>query len=136
MLGIISGAERVEPATLNRFVDRFAHFNFRDDMLRPSYGLAEATVFVANGTWGDSSTVHFELDELSAGRAQRCAGTGAALVKYTVPQSPTLRIVDCDTNRECLQGVVGEIWVHGANVAGGYWRKPPEEQSCFGANAR
>lgn len=133
VLGIISGAERVEPATLNRFVDRFAHFNFRDDMLRPSYGLAEATVFVANGTWGDSSTVHFDLDELAAGRARRCAGTGAALVKYSVPQSPTLRIVDCDTNRECPPGSVGEIWVHGANVAEGYWNKPPEEQTCFGA---
>ncbi|MBI2692924.1 AMP-binding protein [Mycobacterium nebraskense] len=134
VLGIISGAERVEPATLNRFVDRFAHFDFRDHMLRPSFGLAEATVFVATGTWGDSSTVHFELEELSAGRARRCAaGTGAALVKYKVPQSPTLRIVDCDTNRECPQELVGEIWIHGANVAEGYWCKPPEEQTCFDA---
>ncbi|MDO2967232.1 AMP-binding protein, partial [Mycobacteroides abscessus] len=40
VLGIISGAERVEQATLQRFVDRFAHFNFRDSMMRPSYGLA------------------------------------------------------------------------------------------------
>jgi fatty acid CoA ligase FadD21 len=97
--------------------------------------LAEATVFVATGTWSDSSgAVHFDLGELSAGRAQRCAdGTGTALVKYKVPQSPTLRIVDCDTSSECPQGLVGEIWVHGANIAGGYWRKSPEEQSCFGA---
>jgi fatty acid CoA ligase FadD21 len=134
VLGIISGAERVEPATVQRFVDRFAHFNFRDHMMRPSYGLAEATVWAATGTWGDSSTVHFDIGELSAGRAQRCSGgTGTVLVKYKVPQSPTLRIVDCDTNRECPQGLVGEIWMHGANVAEGYWRKPPEEQSCFGA---
>jgi fatty acid CoA ligase FadD21 len=135
VLGIISGAERVEPATLQRFVDRFAHFNFRDHMMRPSYGLAEATVFVATGTWSESSeAVLFDLGELSAGRAQRCsAGTGTELVKYKVPQSPTLRIVDSDTNRECPQEVVGEIWVHGANVADGYWRKPPEEQRCFGA---
>jgi fatty acid CoA ligase FadD21 len=50
-----------------------------------------------------------------------------------VPQTPTLRIVDSDTNRECPQDVVGELWVHGDNVADGYWRKPPEEQRCFGA---
>ncbi|WP_068177205.1 AMP-binding protein [Mycobacterium sp. UM_CSW] len=135
VLGIISGAERVEPATLHRFVDRFAHFNFRDHMMRPSYGLAEATVFVTAGTWHESSSaVAFDIDELSAGRARRCAeGTGTALVKYQVPQSPTLRIVDSDTNRECAQGLVGEIWVHGPNVADGYWGKPLQEQRCFGA---
>jgi fatty acid CoA ligase FadD21 len=135
VLGIISGAERVEPATLQRFVDRFAHFNFRDHMVRPSYGLAETTVFVTAGTWSESScAVRFDVGELSAGRARRCAtGTGTALVKYKVPQSPALRIVDPDTGRECPQGVVGEIWVHGPNVADGYWGKPPEEQRCFGA---
>jgi fatty acid CoA ligase FadD21 len=135
VLGIISGAERVEPATLRRFVDRFAHFNFRDHMMRPSYGLAEATVFVATGTWSESSpAARFDFDELSAGRVKRCpAGTGTALVKYDVPQSPALRIVDGDTHRECPQDVVGEIWVHGDNVAAGYWRRSPEEQQCFGA---
>jgi fatty acid CoA ligase FadD21 len=135
VLGIINGAERVESATLQRFVDRFAHFNFRDRMVRPSYGLAEATVFVATGTRSESSpTVRFDVDELGAGRAQRCTGpNGTALVRYEIPQSPTLRIVDPDTRRECPQGRVGEIWVHGTNVADGYWRKPPEEQSCFGA---
>lgn len=133
--GIINGAERVDPATLERFADRFAHFDFRDHMLRPSYGLAEATVFVASGTWSDSSeAVRFDVDELSAGRAQRCAaGAGPALVSYKLPQSPAVRIVDVDTNRECSPDVVGEIWVHGDNVSAGYWSRPPEEQRCFGA---
>jgi fatty acid CoA ligase FadD21 len=135
VLGIISGAERVEPATLQRFVDRFAHFHFRDHMMRPSYGLAEATVFVAAGTWSESTpAVHFDVGELGAGRVERCtAGSGTALVKYKVPQSPTLRIVDSETLRECPPDFVGEIWVHGENVADGYWRKPPEEQRCFAA---
>jgi fatty acid CoA ligase FadD21 len=141
ILGIINGAERVDPATLGRFADRFAHFNFRDHMLRPSYGLAEATVFVAAGIWSESSpAAHFDVGELAAGRVERCAartgtaaGKSTALVKYKVPQSPTLRIVDSDTLRECPPGLVGELWVHGDNVAAGYWSRPPEEQRCFGA---
>ena len=135
VLGIINGAERVEPATLERFADRFAHFNFRDHMLRPSYGLAEATVFVAAGTWDESSPpARFDVAELGAGRVVRCsAGHGSELVRYKVPQSPAVRIVDVETNRECAQDVVGEIWVHGDNVATGYWSRPPEEQQCFGA---
>jgi fatty acid CoA ligase FadD21 len=133
--GIISGAERVEPATLRRFVDRFAHFNFRDDMMCPAYGLAEATVFVTSGTWSESSSeVRFDADELGAGRVQPSGrGKGTALVKYKIPQAPALRIVDTETYRECPTDVVGEIWVHGENVADGYWKKSPEEQLCFGA---
>jgi fatty acid CoA ligase FadD21 len=133
--GIINGAERVDAATLERFGDRFAHFGFRDHMLRPSYGLAEATVFVTSGVWSDSSgAVGFDADELSAGRARRSSeGAGSALVRYALPQSPVLRIVDVDTCRECPPDVVGEIWVHGDNVAAGYWSRSPEEQRCFGA---
>ncbi|MCV7162114.1 AMP-binding protein [Mycolicibacterium brisbanense] len=144
VLGIINGAERVEPATLERFTDRFAHFNFRDHMLRPSYGLAEATVYVTSGVWSESAEVAaFDVDELSAGRVRRCAreelgtggaaGTSSALVRYQLPQSPVLRIVDVETHQECAQDVVGEIWVHGDNVATGYWNRSPEEQQCFGA---
>lgn len=135
VLGIISGAERVEPATLQRFVDRFSHFNFRDHMMRPSYGLAEATVFVATGTWSEEEpTKNFDVGELGVGRVERCpAGSGSALVSYRVPHSPLLRIVDSDTYRECDPDLIGEIWVHGDNVAEGYWNKPPAEQTCFGA---
>jgi acyl-CoA synthetase (AMP-forming)/AMP-acid ligase II len=44
-----------------------------------------------------------------------------------------VRIVDPDTCRECPDGTVGEIWVHGDNVAAGYWQKPEESQRTFGA---
>ena len=60
-------------------------------------------------------------------------GPGTELVSYAIPRSPLLRIVDSETNRECPPDLIGEIWVHGENVAEGYWHKPPEEQACFGA---
>jgi fatty acid CoA ligase FadD21 len=104
-------------------------------MLRPSYGLAEATVFVASATWSEASpAAHFDAEELGSGRVVPCArGKGTALVEYDVPQSPVVRIVNTDSNRQCPDDAVGEIWVHGDNVATGYWSRPPEDQRCFGA---
>jgi fatty acid CoA ligase FadD21 len=134
VLGIGAGSERIYPATLKRFADRFAPFNFREHVLRPSYGLAEATVYVATSTSGRSPhAVPFEPEKLSTGTAQRCGPQiGTSLLSYGRPTSPVVRIVDSDTNRECPQGSVGEIWVHGANVTDGYWRKPAETQNTFG----
>jgi acyl-CoA synthetase (AMP-forming)/AMP-acid ligase II len=134
VITILSGSERVHPATLKRFADRFARFNLRESVIRPSYGLAEATVYVATSRPGQPPTiVDFESDELAAGRAMRCAGTeGTPLVSYPLPESPTVRIVDPETSTECPEGVVGEIWVHGDNVAAGYWQKPEETERTFG----
>jgi len=134
ILTILSGSERVQPATLKRFSDRFARFNFQESVLRPSYGLAEATVYVATSNPGKPpAIVDFNAEELSAGQAKRCAGEGSTpLISYEVPQSPTVRIVDPDTCTECPEGAVGEIWVHGDNVAVGYWNKPAETERTFG----
>jgi fatty acid CoA ligase FadD21 len=134
VLGVISGAERIHPATLDRFCKRFAPYNFREHMMRPSYGLAEATVYVASRTASRApEVVHFEPEKLSEGAAQRCpAQGGSPLLSYGTPRSPAVRIVDPDTGRECPAGTVGEIWVHGDNVAGGYWQKPEETERTFG----
>ena len=39
--GIGSGSERINPATIKRFTQRFARFNLRDSALRPGYGLEQ-----------------------------------------------------------------------------------------------
>jgi fatty acid CoA ligase FadD28 len=135
VLVIVTGAERVHPATLERFTQRFAPFNLRGAVIRPSYGLAEATVFVTTSAPEQPpAIVRFDSEELAAGKAQRCeSGGGTPLVSYGIPQSPTIRIVDSETRVECPAGTVGEIWVHGDNVAAGYWRKPDETETTFGA---
>jgi long-chain fatty acid adenylase/transferase FadD23 len=130
---LLSGSERVHPSTLKRFNDRFGRFNLRESAIRPSYGLAEATVYVATSPSGQPAKgIDFDSDELAEGHAKRSAGEGGTpLVSYDVPESPMVRIVDPDTSVECPAEVVGEIWVYGDNVAAGYWRKPAETELTF-----
>jgi fatty acid CoA ligase FadD28 len=136
VLRVLSGSERVHAATLRRFAQRFARFNLRDEALRPSYGLAEATLYVATRQLNQPPTiVHFEPEKLSAGHAERCGDeTGTPLVSYGSPESPVVRIVDPESKSECPAEMIGEIWVHGDNVCLGYWEKPEQTQDTFGAN--
>jgi fatty acid CoA ligase FadD28 len=132
VLSIMSGAERVHEVTVRRFIDRFAPFNMPAKVIRPSYGLAEATLYVQTRSPGQPpQVVHFEPDTLSTGQAKR-AGTGTPLISYGTPDSPLVRIVDPDTGVECPEGTIGEIWVHGENVCAGYWNKPEETARTFG----
>jgi long-chain fatty acid adenylase/transferase FadD26 len=137
VLGINNGAERVHPATIKRFNERFAPFNFKDTAIRPSYGLAEATLCVAAPKMGrPAATVRFDSEHLSSGHAKPCrngAGGGIDLVSYGVPRMCTVRIVNPETKAENPPGTIGEIWVHGDNVAMGYWEKPLESERTFGA---
>lgn len=135
VLGIVCGGERIHAATVRAFTDRFARFNLPDTAILPSYGLAEATVYVATrGPGHPPRIVHFDTDQLAQGRAvPRDDGTGIASVSYGTPRAPMVRIVDPDTATECAPGTVGEIWVHGDSVAAGYWQKPQPTSETFGA---
>jgi len=131
---IISGAEWIRPDTLQRFAERFTRFNLRESALRPTYGLAESTLYVATSTDGEPPPVaDFEPQQLSAGRAQRCApGTGTVLVGYP-ERGPDVRIVDPESRVERPDGTTGEVWVHGGNVGAGYWHRPEETERTFQA---
>ncbi len=122
---ILNGSERVQPATIQRFTKRFAPFNFDPKAIRPSNGMAEATVYIASCKLGKPpEMVHFDSEKLPTGQANRCAtGSGTPLVSYGATKPMTVRIVEPETDRERPEGTVGEIWVHGDNVVAGYWQE-------------
>jgi acyl-CoA synthetase (AMP-forming)/AMP-acid ligase II len=136
VLNVLSGSERVHVATLKRFAQRFARFNLHSRALRPVYGLAEATLFVAGREPGQGPhLVSFDSDKLSTGQATRCEdGTGTALVSYGNLESPVLRIVDPEKTSESPADTIGEIWLHGDNNCLGYWQKVEQSNYTFQAN--
>jgi long chain fatty acid CoA FadD26 len=135
--GIVSGSERIHVATVKRFTERFAAYNLSPTAVRPSYGLAEATLYVAAPEPGTAPrTVRFDYEQLTSGQA-RPGGTegsvGTELISYGSPDPSAVRIVDPETMIECPPGAVGEIWAHGDHVAMGYWRKPEQTARVFDA---
>jgi len=135
VVGLANGSERVQPATMARFMDRFGRFNLPDTAVRACYGLAEATVYVASAKTGQPpKTVRFRYEQLAGGQAQRCDEQGGTeLVSYGCLKSPLVRIVNPENKTENPAGVIGEIWAHGDNVGTGYWRNPERSKRTFGA---
>ncbi|HET6290355.1 MAG TPA: fatty acyl-AMP ligase [Amycolatopsis sp.] len=114
----LNGAEPVRPRTVTRFLEVFGPRGFRPEVHRPSYGLAEATVYVASaGAEGPRSAV-FDREALAQGRAIEVPD-GQELVSVGRPLGQRVRIVRDGVAQP--DGLAGEIWIHGPNVAAGYW---------------
>lgn len=128
----LSGAEPVRAATLERFAATFEPAGFSAEALFPAYGLAEATLFVTGGRRGRPPRVEsFDAKALESGRPEPAAG-GARLVSCGWSVSPTDVAIVRD-GRRVRDREVGEIWVRGTSVAGGYWNRADDTARVFGA---
>ncbi len=132
---LINGSEPVRPGTIERFAQAFGPCGLDPTVHRPSYGLAEATVFVAaSGPAVVPRATWFDTELLAAGTAVPAVGTGGSLlVSCGAPEGQHLAIVDPAQRRRRPDGQVGEIWLHGANVGAGYWNQPEASAATFGA---
>ncbi|OHV42444.1 hypothetical protein CC117_12645 [Parafrankia colletiae] len=135
-----NGAEPVRADTLRRFYAAFAECGLRETALRPTYGLAEATVLVCVSPMDESPTTVFaDSDALALGHLEPPAGPAAKraeLVSSGAPVDQELRIVDPVTCRALPDGTVGEIWIRGDNVGRGYWRQEQTSVEVFRAVLR
>ncbi|HVY45043.1 MAG TPA: AMP-binding protein, partial [Minicystis sp.] len=132
-----SGAEPIRPATLRHFVETFAPCGFSARALFPCYGLAEATLIVSGGS-PRGEVVELELSASALERNDVAPPVGASDGRVLVGCGEVLAdeevtVVDPLTLQPCSERRVGEVWVRGASVAGGYWNKPKESAAIFGA---
>ncbi|KQX50767.1 MULTISPECIES: non-ribosomal peptide synthetase [unclassified Streptomyces] len=143
---VIIGAEPVRASALDRFAGHFAPWGLRRDALRPSFGLAEATLMVSCGTHLTRSTsVTVDAPTLEAHRVvpggdddPGAVGDGPARSRDIVGCGSTvdgqrLVVVDPATGNLCGPDRVGEIWVGGPSVARGYWGRSDESEAAFEA---
>ncbi|WP_089041959.1 non-ribosomal peptide synthetase [Pseudomonas fluorescens] len=126
-----SGSEPIRLDTLERFAEKFAACGFTPNNFFASYGLAEATLFVAGGTRGHGIPA-LRLDEqaLAANRAE--PGQGPAIMSCGTSQPDhAVLIADPHTLTELPDQCVGELWATGPSIAHGYWRNPQASANTF-----
>ncbi|SES30443.1 long chain fatty acid CoA FadD26 [Streptomyces sp. yr375] len=134
---LINGSEPVRPGTADAFHAAFAGQGLAAHTHCPSYGLAEATVFVSAARPGQPlRRFALDRDALAAGKAlpARPDDAGAVLLAGCgTPAGQQLRIADPGSCAALSEGEVGEIWVRGPNVGRGYWQQEEPTRRVFDA---
>jgi len=135
----IIGSEPVSMAAIEAFNAAFAPYGLPRTAMKPSYGIAEATLFIASiAPEAQARRTFFDGDLLAAGQAVEVAADAANAVAHVscgvVARSLRAVVVDPTTAAELPDGSVGEFWLHGDNVGRGYWRRPEQTRLTFGAH--
>lgn len=134
----IIGSEPVSMAAIESFNEAFAPHGLPPTAMKPSYGIAEATLFIANiAPEATARATYFDGDLLAAGKAVKVPADAPNAVAHVscgvVARSLRAVVVDPETGAELPDGAVGEFWLHGDNVGRGYWRRPEQTRLTFRA---
>ena len=135
---LIIGSEPVSIDAITTFYDTFEPHGLPKTAFKPSYGIAEATLFVSNIAPDAEATVrYFDRDRLASGWAVPLAAEAPGAVPQVSCGQPARSLwavmVDPDTGTELPDGRVGEIWLQGNNIGRGYWRLSEETDEVFHA---
>ena len=134
--GILNGSEPVSPASMRKFYEAFAPYGLQETAIKPSYGLAEATLFVSTTPKDEKpKIIQVDRDALNKGSFVEVAADAPNAVPQVsagkVGVDEWAAIVDADSATELPDGQVGEIWLHGNNLGAGYWGKEEESAQTF-----
>ncbi len=131
------GAEPVRAECLDAFARKLAPTGFHARAIYPCYGLAESTLMVSGGA-PMSGMSALEVDSRALGDG-RCATPGPDDARTRLVScgrtwgDHQVAIVDPSERRQLADGTIGEIWVAGPSVAGGYWQRPDDTAETFRA---
>ncbi len=136
VIGLINGSEPVTTTSMRKFNQAFEPYGLSPTAIKPSYGMAEATLFVSTTAQStEAHVVYVDRTELARGRMVKVAEDAEGAVPQVacgrVAVSQWATIVDPETGVEQADGHVGEIWLHGENIGQGYWARPEETAQTF-----
>jgi fatty acid CoA ligase FadD32 len=136
VFALLNGSEPVSTASMRKFNEAFAPYGLPATAIKPSYGMAEATLFVSTTDMKQvATTIYVDRGELTRDRFRIVAGDAPTAVAQVssgvVAIDQWAAIVDSDTGAELPDGQIGEIWLHGNNIGAGYWGNERDSAQTF-----
>jgi fatty-acyl-CoA synthase len=133
---LINGSEPVSIDSIAKFNKAFAPYGLPASAVKPSYGMAEATLFVSTTDLNtEPKAVFLDREWLGSGHAVPVAADTPNAVSYVscgrIAPCQWGVIVDPEVSAELPDGEVGEIWLHGDNIGRGYWARKEETELVF-----
>ncbi|MBO0865860.1 MAG: AMP-binding protein, partial [Mycobacterium sp.] len=133
---LLNGSEPISVASMRKFHDAFRPFGLRETVMKPCYGLAEATLFVSITPMEEGPTIlHVDREALNNHRFVEVAADSPNAVPQVsageIGVDQWAVIVDAETASELPDGQIGEIWLHGNNMGIGYWNRAEESTETF-----
>lgn len=131
-----NGAEPVRAETIEKFSETFADCGFTKSTFYPCYGMAETTLIVSGGVKKQPPVIRFVQEQALKQNLIVTTTSDSEDAKAVVGHNSLdqeIVIVNPESLTRCLDGEIGEIWVAGSSVAGGYWNKPQDTQQTFNA---
>jgi acyl-CoA synthetase (AMP-forming)/AMP-acid ligase II len=136
VVGLLNGSEPVTLSAIEKFNAAFAPYGLPATAVKPSYGMAEATLAVAFiGPDAGATAIYLDRVQLAAGQAVVVApGTEGAVayVSCGQPIRDLWAVIIGPDGAEAPDRTVGEIWLHGNNIGRGYFGREEESQRTFG----
>lgn len=133
---LLNGSEPVTMAAVEQFTSAFAPYGLPATAIKPSYGMAEATLSVASiAPTAAATALYLDREQLAAGHAVPVSPDADGAVAHVscgqaIPDQWAV-IADSD-GAEVADRTVGEIWLHGDNIGRGYFGRAEETQRVFG----
>ncbi|MCK2199875.1 FadD32-like long-chain-fatty-acid--AMP ligase [Corynebacterium callunae] len=133
---VVVGSEPVTVSALQSFREVFEPYGLPTQSMRPSYGLAEASLLVATPQTENRPVVaYFDREVLKEHRVELVEKGAATAVPFVsngqVVTPQQMVIVDPETKAELPEGQIGEIWTHGENTAAGYLDREEDTAETF-----
>jgi acyl-CoA synthetase (AMP-forming)/AMP-acid ligase II/3-oxoacyl-(acyl-carrier-protein) synthase/acyl carrier protein len=133
----LNGAEPISTSVMEKFIEKFSSCGYKENMMLPAYGMAEATVAVTLSKVGSSPRV----ERISRSKMVN-ATVAIPVVEHNVRDNiefvhegypigeTSIRIAD-EQGNTLDEYMIGEIQIKGASVTSGYYNRDDLAETMF-----